>query len=108
MSGGVNPLEWILPPLAISHEIVNAVAGAAGGEGITAPGSPTAKRDKAINAANAEAAKTRQLLSTQAKVEHAKLADAQPENIRKRALAAAKALGESGKRPSASAFLSGA
>lgn len=45
--GGVSPFEWILPPLAASHAIVNTAAGFAGSKGVVAPTSPTAKRDAA-------------------------------------------------------------
>ena len=57
--GGVNPLEWILPPLAMSHIIVDTVSKVATGKNaVQMPGSPDAKartrqaeHSKQVNAA---------------------------------------------------------
>jgi hypothetical protein len=106
MGGGVNPFEWILPPVALSHMIVDEASKIGGGDGVAAPGSPDAKRAAVQDEAGKQQEDQRQLLSQQAKKEEQRLADAQPENVRRRAYSAAKALGESGKRPSASAYLS--
>lgn len=40
MGGGVNPIEWVLPPLALSHTLVDLGAKAAGENAPPAPGSP--------------------------------------------------------------------
>ena len=46
MSGDVNPLEWIVPPIAIAHETISAASTTAGvPKGtLAAPGSPNADR----------------------------------------------------------------
>jgi hypothetical protein len=50
VSGGVNPLEWLVPPVAVSHLIVDQGARVAGQRLPPAPGSETAK-DEAARAA---------------------------------------------------------
>ena len=107
MGGGVNPFEWILPPVALSHHIVDQAAKIGGGDGVSVPGSADAKRSSAQDDAQRQQEEQRQLLSQQAKTAQQKLAESQPENVRKRALAASKALGETGNRQSASAYLAG-
>lgn len=46
--GGVNPLEWIFPPLALSHVVVDTASKAiTGKEAAIMPGSPVAKAENA-------------------------------------------------------------
>ena len=47
--GAANPLEWILPPVAITHELAGAAAGVTGANPATvsSPGSPNAQRQAA-------------------------------------------------------------
>lgn len=53
--GGVNPLEWILPPVAISHAIVNTASKAiTGKDAVVTPGSAEDKARKAQAAADAQ------------------------------------------------------
>lgn len=55
MGGGVNPIEWVLPPLALTHTLVDQGAKAVGAKVPPAPGSPTAKADEAQDAAEQRA-----------------------------------------------------
>ena len=49
--GGVNPLEWILPPVALTHAVIDTAAQAVTGkEAFVTPGSATDKRQKAERA----------------------------------------------------------
>lgn len=53
--GGVNPLEWILPPVALSHILVDTASKAVTGkDAIVTPGSPEAKARKARAAQDAQ------------------------------------------------------
>lgn len=46
MGGGVNPIEWVLPPVAIAHAAYNAAAQQVSPRAkIDLPGSPNDKRD---------------------------------------------------------------
>ncbi|MGH8865537.1 MAG: hypothetical protein ACREVZ_12955, partial [Burkholderiales bacterium] len=89
MGGGVNPLEWILPPVAVSHAIVNEVAPHAGQTRLVTPESQTARtRTKKRDAAEQQ----RQLgLAQTAKDEEAERLRVEnlPENVRRRAGVAA-------------------
>lgn len=60
MGGGVNPIEWVLPPVAVSHLIVDQAARAAApGIGVNpddipgTPGSPAARAQSAAQEADA-------------------------------------------------------
>ena len=110
MGGGVNPIEWIFPPLAGAHLAYNAAAQQV---------SPRAKlniagsKNDRTSDAEARARDEQQRLGA-AQTEAARVAEEErvaglSENVRKRAGAAATALGLTGsKRPSASSYLSGA
>ncbi len=56
--GGVHPAEWILPPLALNHALVNMVAP------INTPGSSAARKEAAAKDA-AQKENLRQVLSEQ-------------------------------------------
>ena len=45
MGGGVNPIEWVLPPLAATHMIVDQGATLTGNKLPPVPGSPAANED---------------------------------------------------------------
>ena len=109
MGGGVNPLEWIFPPAALAHVAYNTAAQQVSPRAkINAPDS---KNDRTADA-EAQARDTQQRLGA-AHTEAARVAEEErvaglSENVRKRAGAAATALGLTGsKRPSASSYLSG-
>ena len=55
MGGGVNPIEWVLPPLALTHLAVDQGAKAAGTKAPPAPGSPDEKVASAQEAADQRA-----------------------------------------------------
>ena len=105
MSGGVNPFEWLFPPAALAHVTYNAAAQQVSPRiKANAPGSANAQ-------AREESEKQERL--GQAQTERDRLAEEErvaglPENVRKRAGAAAASLGLTGsKRPSASSYLAG-
>ena len=110
MGGGVNPFEWILPPVALSHVAYN--AGAQQVSPRAKINAPDSKNDRTAEA-EARARDEQQRLGA-AQTEAARVAEEErvaglSENVRKRAGAAASSLGLTGsKRPSASAYLSGA
>lgn len=60
MGGSVNPIEWILPPVALNHMLASEISQAAGGSSLDAPGSPNARR------AAAEEEQQKQLADQQA------------------------------------------
>lgn len=47
--GGINPLEWILPPVALAHQAYNSASQQVSGNRakLVAPGSGTAQQNKA-------------------------------------------------------------
>ncbi len=101
MSSAVNPLEWILPPVALSHMALDAA-----GVKINTPGSPNTKRSAGEAQASREADIQKQRLGEQHRAQQQRLSDAEPMNVRRRAEASARALGETGRR-TASQLLSG-
>jgi hypothetical protein len=100
MSGGVNPLEWLFPPLALSHTIADAA-----GVNVTTPGSPRAQQQQAESAMRNEERAREAALRREQRLSEQREVQARPENVRRRAAASAASLGETGKR--ASQFLSG-
>lgn len=53
MGGGVNPIEWVLPPLALTHLIVDKAADLSGSPIPGVPGSQSAAAAKAKDDAEA-------------------------------------------------------
>lgn len=106
---GVHAAEWVMPFVAASHLAVNAGLNA-GGKRDLIPAVPDTGLSKERDAKQKLAETTAQANLDQQRA--ATLAEQQrvaglPENVRKRATATAKVLGESGKRPTASEYLSG-
>jgi hypothetical protein len=67
MAGGVNPIEWVLPPVALTHMGVNAAAQQVDPRlKLEAPGSPNDRLAQAQAAADAQ----RQKLLTDATAAH--------------------------------------
>lgn len=111
MGGGVNPIEWVLPPVAISHTLVDQGAKAAGVTPPAIPGSPDAKQKKALGDAEAaQQAQRDQAARNQTKAEQDVAARTEtPQEAleaRRRAGAVYGSLGSGGKRR-ASQYLSG-
>lgn len=76
--GGVNPLEWILPPVALSHILVDTVSEAAtGSKAIVTPGSPEAKARKARAAQDAQTKSAQALADSRQQQDEAGIATAQ-------------------------------
>lgn len=53
--GGVHPMEWILPPLALNHALINTITP------LNTPGSSAAKQASAAKAAEAKQAEQQKL-----------------------------------------------
>ena len=102
MGGGINPFEWFLPPVALSHAAYNAAAQQVSPRAkLNTPGSRNARESEAQQRLG-EAQSERDRLAEEERV------TGLPENVRKRAGAAAASLGLTGsKRPSASSYLAG-
>lgn len=64
MGGGVNPIEWVLPPVALTHMAVDQAASLSGNPIPGVPGSQSAAADKAKD--DAEAARIAAQQSMQA------------------------------------------
>jgi len=105
MGGGVNPIEWVLPPLAMSHLLVDQGAKLAGQKLPPVPGSPDAKADDEADAAEAARIKAQDTLTAQGQQAERDLA-ARTEtpqealDARRRAVAASVALGGGKRRAS--------
>ena len=107
--GGLSPFEWIVPPVALGHKAYNATAQQVSPRAkINAPGSKNANKADADERARIEQKRLGDAQTEAARVAEEERVDALPENVRKRAGAAASSLGLTGsKRPSASSYLSG-
>lgn len=109
MGGGVHWAEWIVPIVGAHHLAVNTALNASG-EGdkkVATPGSGLDKQRKAEQKlAETEAQQRVEEQESQRLAEQQRVAGL-PENVRRRATASATMLGESGKRPTASQYLSG-
>lgn len=109
MGGGVHWAEWVMPIVGAHHAAYNAAANASGADSAKLV-VPTSQLDKK-RAGEQKLAETKQQEQVEAQQQQ-RLAEQQrvaalPENVRKRATASATMLGESGKRPTASQYLSG-
>jgi hypothetical protein len=103
MGGGVSPLEWIVPPVALTHLAVDKAAPLVGQKLPPVPGSDTAKANAAAARAEAarktmlteaDAARTREEAQLAARTETPQEADL----ARRRAGRVASRLGQQGKR----------
>lgn len=100
MGGGVSPIEWVVPPLALAHASYNVAAGAVSPElAVTAPGSPDDKARKAGTIGAGEGVKP-----GQPELGPRPQTGAEEQESRKRAIAASEALG-GGRRRKASQTL---
>jgi hypothetical protein len=109
MGGGVHWAEWIVPWVGASHLAVDQALNAAG-EGdkrVAVPGSSLDKSRDAQKLAETERAQAEAEQQDRARLAESQRVAGLPENVRKRAGATAKLLGESGKRETASQYLSG-
>lgn len=88
--GGVNPLEWILPPVAISHAIVNTASKAITGKDVVVtPGSAEDKARKAQAANDAQVRASQTLAESRSQEDEAGTLTGQDDyESRQRALAA--------------------
>lgn len=87
--GGINPLEWIFPPLAISHAVVNTASKSITGEdAVSLPGSPNAKAKAAQEQQQAELEAAQKLSQTREAEEPKPLTGDDELKSRRRALAA--------------------
>lgn len=91
--GGVNPLEWIFPPAALTHAVIDTAAKAATGkEAVVTPGSAVDKQRKA------EGEQQRRIQEAQKLSESRAAAEPKPETAedrlasRRRAIAASEFL----------------
>lgn len=96
--GGVNPLEWILPPVALSHALVDTAAKAiTGKEAIVTPGSSADKARKASAAQDARLKEAQSLADSRQQQDESGIASAQADfESRQRAAGASEVL--TGKR----------
>lgn len=70
--GGVNPIEWVFPPLALTHAAVDAGSRAATGENaFNTPGSAGAKQKEAQAAAQQKLSVSEALAADQKQKEEA-------------------------------------
>lgn len=111
MGGGVNPIEWVLPPVALTHLAVDQTAKAIGTPIPPVPGSSDAKTNQALGDAEAAAqAQKDQAARNQSAAEQALAARTEtPQeavDARRRAGLSYQALGSQGKRR-ASQYLAG-
>jgi hypothetical protein len=105
MGGGVNPLEWLVPPVALTHMIVDQGASVAGAKIPAAPGSMTDKEQKLGEAAEAQRTSQRAAAEDERRRRAADLAartetPAEALESKRRAGAANRALGSGTRRAS--------
>lgn len=99
MGGGVNPIEWILPPVAVAHMAYNAGAQQVSPRAkVDLPGSPNDKRDDLMEQDRATMDAARQAeAERQALIPRAQTSQ-EEQSSRQRAIAASEMLGGSRKR----------
>lgn len=91
--GSVNPLEWLFPPLAITHAAVDTAAQATTGKpAVVTPGSAVDKQRKAENEQSRRIQEAQKLSESRAAAEPKPLTAAEEFESRRRALSASEFL----------------